>query len=406
MSKYLIYKITFPNGKVYVGLTSKGLEVRKKQHLRSANKPKSHSKLPVHKAISKYKDSITWKIIEDNIASLKKASEKEISYIKALDSANRKFGYNATNGGGGVRMNNQTTQKLKSSLKTYFSKPLSKEKLSVAKGGKSFYAISVITGIVLTEHKTQAEAAKVYDVLQAAISSCLRGKVYCVNDIAFRFNPILEPKLPKKNNPNHGLLSKKQMTRWSRQIQVYDLNNNLLHTFNNVKTCAETLNIGAYSVSRVLCGQRNKYKNMVFKVCPTVKPVVYIVSGVSGAGKSWVCNQLTKYAKYIPYDKTLMLEAIATMKKATMPILYDIVTNVSTFIKKNQDSLDIRLIIIAGDFLQVKAQLLDRGGKVTKSLYSRWKRMKYHSKHNAIFTGSSQEVLDFLKTQLKTELLK
>ena len=400
MAKYLIYKITFPNTKVYVGLTSKELEVRKKQHLRSADQPKSHSKLPVHKAISKHKDSITWEIIEDNITSRKKALKKEISYIKALNSSNRKFGYNATKGGGGVRMNQQTKQKLKSSLKTYFINPLSREKVSVAHGGKPFYAISVASGLVLAEHNTQAEAAKVYNVLQAAISSCLRGKIHCVGDIAFRFNPILEPKPRKKSNPNRGLLSTRQMTRWSRQIEVYDLNGNLLHTFNNVKTCAQILNIEAFGISRVLCGQRKKYKNMIFKAQDPAQPIVYLVCGASGSGKSWVCNQLAQHMQYVNYDQTPKKIAREALKKATKPSLYDPPVGISTFIKYNKDDLDIKLLIILGDFITVKDQLVKRGGKVTTGLYRRWKRMNVLKKR-AIFSGSSSEVLNYLKQTCK-----
>ena len=130
------------------------------------------------------------------------------------------------------------------------------------------------------------------------------------------------------------------------------------------------------------------------------KPTVYIVTGVSGSGKSWVCERLKRHAKYLPYDKVSKERALATMRVATVPILYDPTANVSTFVRRNADTLDIKLIVITGDFLTVKQQLVNRGGKITKSLYRRWKRMKQLSTA-AIYAGSSDDVLRFLREELK-----
>lgn len=131
-----------------------------------------------------------------------------------------------------------------------------------------------------------------------------------------------------------------------------------------------------------------------------MKPVVYLITGVSGSGKSWVCQQLLKYAKYIPYDKTSVKEAIDDMAISKSPVIYDPTINVSTFMKRNSDLLDIKLLVVGDDFLAVKQQLLNRGGKVTKSLYVRWKRMN-QLKKLAIFSGSSRDVLKFMKEELK-----
>jgi hypothetical protein len=49
--------------------------------------------------------------------------------------------------------------------------------------------------------------------------------------------------------------------------------------------------------------------------------------------------------------------------------------------------------VILGDFLKVKEQLLARGGKITPSLYKRWKRMQYIAKTYGAFSGSSSDVL-------------
>lgn len=131
--------------------------------------------------------------------------------------------------------------------------------------------------------------------------------------------------------------------------------------------------------------------------------VVYIIAGVSGSGKSWICQSLSKYAEYVPYDKLTLDKALEIMKNANKPVLYDPTVNISTFIKKTKGMLNTKLLIVDGDFLTVKQQLIARGGKVTVGLYRRWKRIQ-SLKKQSIYSGSSSEVLKFLKNKLKPNL--
>src|SRR5271169_1562010 len=85
------------------------------------------------------------------------------------------------------------------------------------------------------------------------------------------------------------------------------------------------------------------------------------------------------------------------MDKATVPILYDPPVLISTFIKRNKDRYNIIPIFIMGDFLAVKQQLIDRGGKITKSLYKRWNRIDKIAKKYSGFVGSSTDVYKHLK---------
>ena len=91
---YLIYKINFPNGKVYVGQTN-NLRKRMTDHLKEA---RNGSQTKVYRAIRKY--SITrdnFEIIEKEIESLDIANEREIYWIAFYNSF--KGGYNSTPGG-------------------------------------------------------------------------------------------------------------------------------------------------------------------------------------------------------------------------------------------------------------------------------------------------------------------
>lgn len=96
----IIYKATFPNGKVYIGQTTRTLNARKIGHLNDL----CRDKCAFHRAIHKYgADNVEWETI-DIADSIDELNEKEIywinfykSYIHGKDS----MGYNLTLGGGG-----------------------------------------------------------------------------------------------------------------------------------------------------------------------------------------------------------------------------------------------------------------------------------------------------------------
>ena len=122
---------------------------------------------------------------------------------------------------------------------------------------------------------------------------------------------------------------------------------------------------------------------------------VYLVGGASGSGKSWVCNQLTSLVHYVCTDKMGKLDPTRTLE------LHEYTTGISTAIKRWRSmGITVIPVLVMGDFIQVKQQLVNRGGKVTKGLYRRWKRMEVLAAKYGVFTGSSSEVLRWLKDQL------
>ena len=96
-----IYKIIFPNGKHYIGLTTTSLEQRKKEHKKGARLDSSKI---LYKAIRKYDMIDTIDLIEiDTADTIEELYSKEIQYIKEYNSyyLNRN-GYNMTYGGEGA----------------------------------------------------------------------------------------------------------------------------------------------------------------------------------------------------------------------------------------------------------------------------------------------------------------
>jgi dephospho-CoA kinase len=125
------------------------------------------------------------------------------------------------------------------------------------------------------------------------------------------------------------------------------------------------------------------------------------VAGASGAGKTWVCNQLKDAVEYVAHDKVdkKNIRPILWNSKRDL-VLYDPTTHVSSFIKRNSDIFEIELVVIQETQEVIEKRLIQRGGKLTDSVKRRISRMRSLAK-KAIFTGTSEEVLTFLSNALR-----
>lgn len=122
---------------------------------------------------------------------------------------------------------------------------------------------------------------------------------------------------------------------------------------------------------------------------------VYLVCGVSGSGKSWVCERLADLIHYHSSDRDGKVDPTRSLE------LHDRTVHISTTIKDwRAKGMEVIPVFVMGDFLQVKLQIKSRGGKITKGLYRRWKRMKRLAPRYSAYTGSSTEVLKWLRREL------
>lgn len=90
---YTIYKHTFENGKVYVGLTKHSMEKRLEEHKKEAQ---AGSPFLFHKALRKYNFNVESEVL-DTCETIEEANILEQKYIKIFDTFNN--GYNMTEGG-------------------------------------------------------------------------------------------------------------------------------------------------------------------------------------------------------------------------------------------------------------------------------------------------------------------
>jgi len=131
------------------------------------------------------------------------------------------------------------------------------------------------------------------------------------------------------------------------------------------------------------------------------KKKVYVIAGIAGSGKSWVCSRLESDPRfhYISYDKSKNSDHMRLIGDASDSkyVLYDLSVKISTFIKNYSHKFDIHLVCILGDFITVKNQLKNRGGKITASTYKRWNIIKKRAEQYAEFIGSSRDVLAYMR---------
>jgi hypothetical protein len=128
-----IYKIVFPNGKHYIGLTTTSLKQRTKEHKYCA---KNGNTKYMYNALRKYDIVDTFELIEiDRANTEEELCEKEIRYIILYNSYYmNKNGYNMTYGGDGTFgyvHTEENNQKNRERMKKYYeNNPESREKMS------------------------------------------------------------------------------------------------------------------------------------------------------------------------------------------------------------------------------------------------------------------------------------
>lgn len=153
LKENVVYKLTFPNGKVYIGQTVQKLRSRLYAHCNEAfNKNLSSDTVKV-RAIRKY---MTFKV--DVLYEGYDLDDNEIKFIKEYNALNREFGYNLDSGGNLNKHQSEETRK----------------KIGLAKQ-KKIIVTDIKTGIE-TKFNSINSAAEYFDIKRKNISEVLSGR--------------------------------------------------------------------------------------------------------------------------------------------------------------------------------------------------------------------------------------
>jgi len=207
---YSVYKHTFPNGKVYIGITSKKPEYRW-----NGGRGYKGQRL-MYNAILKYGwDNVAHEILYNNL-SKEEAEKKEIELIKQHKSNQREYGYNIDSGGNGVgKMSEETRYKISQANKGeknwFYGKKHTEEARQKMKdnhpdlsGANSVLSKSIlqydINGNFIAKWDCITTAALALNIDRHMISKCLnekqvtthRGKYIWFNEDGFTYEKVIE----------------------------------------------------------------------------------------------------------------------------------------------------------------------------------------------------------------------
>jgi len=233
---YYIYRLLFPNDKVYIGQTG-NFKNRMGGYKRSI---RYNNNLLIYNAIKKY----GWENIKKDIllkCDIKYADFFERSFITGYKAIDRKYGYNLESGGNkNKKLSDETKRKIsKARIGKYAGKnhPLYGTKrpdLSILFSGKNnpFYG------------------KKHTDEFRMMISNRMSGENH----------PFYGKKRPDvgKNNKNK-----------MKKISAFDINGAFIKNFNSIKEAHEELNV--FNISKVLKGTMKHTKGYTFRYLNDIK---------------------------------------------------------------------------------------------------------------------------------------
>lgn len=281
MENWRVYKHTFPNNKVYIGITK---QTPKKRWM-CGHGYKSNAYMI--NAIKKYGwNNIEHKILFENLTK-EQAEQKEINLIAYYNSNNREFGYNIESGGlKNKTLSIETINKISAKNKgrthilsseareklrqAHIGKSLSQEhknKLSIAHTGKKLSVEHIQKISKANKGKKHSEKTKKYlSMIKKGKPSKLKGTKKPQHIIDKIRNKNLGKKRTEEVKQQMRIrMTGKKMSESNkikilnakrRPVEMYSKDNILLKTYIDIKTAGVENNIHRGSITEVCKGNR------------------------------------------------------------------------------------------------------------------------------------------------------
>lgn len=194
MKKYEIYKVTNSiNNKIYVGITNQGYKTRFYKHCSDSIRG---SNFPLHLALRKYGiDNFTTEVIEtcDTIKLLK---EREIYWIKELQSQSKEIGYNVTNGGDGAfgrPVSEETRLLISKKAKERVFTDIIRNNMRAASTLSKKVSMYSLDGVYIRTFNSTKEVEREFGYGNTNISKCARGQVKQSNGYIWKYDTEYKP---------------------------------------------------------------------------------------------------------------------------------------------------------------------------------------------------------------------
>ena len=287
-----VYKITFPNQKIYIG-RSKNIYRRMLEHNNDFR-----NKLPIEYAIMKYGKITEFDIIE-LINNTDEMKQREIYWIKYYDSTNKEKGYNISLGGDGgdpgssnsqAKFTEEQIQILYKELKENLDESLEQiankynihlSTLSNINNGHTYYHSTiqypirnkkeckqVIAGIKNKNSKfTEQDLKEIYDLLQNRQDLTMQEIAKQYKVYASTIQNINLGKTYYNNNLIYPLRKPKTGSRKLTQEQVINIISEIKqHPKESLASIGRRFNINRRTISSINCGTTYKQKNEKYPI--------------------------------------------------------------------------------------------------------------------------------------------
>lgn len=243
MNKYTVYKHTFPNGKIYIGIT------RRKPSIRWKNGKGYHSNIYMQNAINKYGwNNVKHEIIKTNL-TLDEACKLERQFIDNFKSDIREFGYNIESGGTqGKEISNETRLKMSEAVKKQRYKYSKKVYQYDLQGNFIKTWFCIIDAI---------HSLNLKDKARNAITECCKGRSTTgLRLTAYNYIWLYDNNIEERLKQISSIKTSK-FNKHIIPIIQYTLDGKLVHKFNNASDAAKyisnKLNKDSINVHRNIC---------------------------------------------------------------------------------------------------------------------------------------------------------
>lgn len=152
-------------------------------------------------------------------------------------------------------------------------------------------------------------------------------------------------------------------------------------------------------------------KTIKFKIDQKLSslPILYLLSGTYGVGKTTLAKTFSNNAEVIHYDdfvrKTELYNKLDDLsdKHIKLPILFETPIRISSFMNEFSMKFQIKLVILNESEDVLKERLESRNGSISKSVLKRKKTLLNYAHRYDGFVGNYIECADFLKNKLINE---